>query len=363
MRICRPILALIWGLLLASSAFAQQLTLGRFHSRAVLTHAAGNPARAPLVILIPGSGPNGPEEFMPPSDTVDGKFDSIFAAFSEPLNQAGLHTLAIGKPGVDYFGNCGKDVLPCYYDQKLYNATTWENLIENVQDAVTYARNLPEVDRDRIFLLGHSQGTQVAPDYARRDPRIAGLILLGYEDDDMSTLLNWQISDRLAEDYIERVIDLNHDGYISKAEATKSGSFSWDWAPGQDKVSLQQIETYYQDLPANQALFSSVKNSALYSNGEFTRGPIHDEVTALTQPVYVFTGSVDEQTPPSQALALEKACKAAGKSNCYVQLVPGLCHGFSPPRPPRADPVLDLTIGPVEPSFQKTLLELGKKLF
>jgi dienelactone hydrolase len=52
---------------------------------------------------------------------------------------------------------------------------------ETVDDAVAAAallRKRPEVDGKRVFVLGHSLGAVAAPEVGRRDPALAGLILL-----------------------------------------------------------------------------------------------------------------------------------------------------------------------------------------
>ncbi len=56
-------------------------------------------------------------------------------------------------------------------------------------------------------------------------------------------------------------------------------------------------------------------------------------------------------TPPSEVKSLQDACTAAGKRDCEIHLVPGLGHGMSPPKPPRAQPLLDQTEGPVDAKF------------
>jgi hypothetical protein len=48
---------------------------------------------------------------------------------------------------------------------------------------------------------------------------------------------------------------------------------------------------------------------------------------------------------------LAEACKTVGKQNCQITVVPGLGHGFSVPHPPRGHPLLDLTVGPIDPKF------------
>ena len=75
----------------------------------------------------------------------------------------------------------------------------------------------------------------------------------------------------------------------------------------------------------------------------------------MKQDVYIFTGELDIQTHPREALAVRGECARLKKKNCSVFIVPELGHGFSIPRGPRHHRFLDATIGPIDPKFQNIL--------
>lgn len=56
--------------------------------------------------------------------------------------------------------------------------TVEEEVINDVLAAVSCLQNALEIDRKRIFVLGHSLGGMLAPRVAQKDRRIAGLIIL-----------------------------------------------------------------------------------------------------------------------------------------------------------------------------------------
>lgn len=342
----------------AASATKLKTTVGSFQSRAILTTIDDSKQHA-VVILVPGSGANGPEEQMPSTITLDSLDHSLFEQFSTSFNRADVNTIQLGKPGVEYFS--GWDKTKWFYDNALYQALTWQNLLDNVGKAVDLALTMPGTDPNRIYILGHSEGTQVAVDYSARDPRVKGIILLGYLGSDLATILDWQLYKRDIEFFAATDVDSNHDGFVDKAEATSWPEFEWSWLPDRDKVSYAELEAALRADVGRRNVFDKMQASPLYSNGIFRRGEIHTKAAALKQDVFVFNGSLDMQTPAREALDLEKKCLTVGKKNCVVEIVPGVGHGFSAPRPPKAQPVVDLTVGPASSSFELLLTEFAKR--
>lgn len=335
------------------------IQIGRYHSRGLL--GLKKEGKAPLVILVPGSGPNGPRELIPGSLTVDGKDAAIFHQFAATLNEAGVQTLQLGKPGVE--DRTTFDPKAIFYDLNQYKGLHWSDLLNNLDDAFNFALTQPTVDSQHIWILGHSEGTQVAVEYARANSKVAGVILLGYAGEDISTIVDWQIFRRGIDDFVEPDVDTNHDGIITKDEAAKwQGVFFWDWKEGQQSVTTTEIEAVLRADPERQAAFNAMKSTPLYADGIWNRGPIYGETASLKQPVYVFTGQLDEQTPPDEAMKLDAACKAVQKNDCIVSLIPGVGHGFSPPVPPRSHPFLDMTVGPPSQDFLNTLAGLAIRL-
>jgi pimeloyl-ACP methyl ester carboxylesterase len=346
----------------------EKIQVGKFHSRGLWTKSTTSGKR-PAVILIPGSGPNGPEEMMPPEVTVDRKSHSIFESISQPFFQANWNVLSLGKPGIEFHsGSWAPEKL--FYDKDFYMHIKWGQLIENLDEGLKFLKSQPSVDSKKIFILGHSQGTQVAVEYASHHPDVAGLILIGYSAEDYKTILEWQIFKRPIEHFVATDVDLDHDGFVSRAEAAKwpgplnldDAILEWNFRPGKNKISYAEIEEDLRSKPENQKLIRMLKEAPFLANGLYDRGPLYKMAAQLKMPLYVFTGSLDLLTPPKEALKLQEVCKDVGKKNCEVHIVSGLGHGFSPPRGPRKHPLLDITVGPVEQSFLDLLGSLITRL-
>lgn len=346
-------------LLLSNSSFSsEKIQIGKFKSRAIYNQQVVATCPAPLVIMIPGSGANGPEEMMPSNMTGDGQDHSLFESFSNGLNSGGVSTLALGKPGIEYFNSWDKN--NWFYDQDLYTNLNWQDLVDNLNEAVLYAKQLPCVDTSKIYILGHSEGTQVAPDYATQHPElIKGLILIGFSGENLHTTVDWQLFQELIDSWLSPDVDINHDGFISYEETKNWPEFHWNFKDSTDKVSFDQIESTLRQDSNIQSQFSLLSNKKIWE-GVFDRKPLYEEIASLNQDIFVFTGSLDVQTRPEESLKLKDECSKKNKLNCEISIVEGLGHGMSKPRAPRAQKLLDSTLGPVEQSFIDTLKALAK---
>ncbi len=361
----RPNFFLIAFMLMSSfnSHGSEFLTIGRFKSRAIFNKSQSSVCPAPLIIMIPGSGAHGPEEMMPASVTGNSKDHSIFASFASSFNKNNIGTLALGKPGVEFFKAWDKDQF--FYDRNLYVNLAWRDLLDNLGDAITHAKTLECVDPKKIYILGHSEGTMVASDYAAMNPNnIQGLILIGFSGESLATTVDWQLFKRPIDSFIEPEMDKNHDGYISKDEALLFPlEFAWDYKPGEDRVSLVEIENALRSSPPLLNQYKIFSEAKIW-NGVFLREPLYEQISTLPQPIKIFTytGSLDVQTRPEEALRLKEACLRNHKEHCEVEIIDGLGHAMSKPRSPRAQKLLDSTLGPVDETFLLKLEETSQKI-
>lgn len=347
---------------------AQRVEIGPYASRGLWTPASlEGGSKAPAIVMLPGSGPHGPECMIPGSMTSDGLDHPLLNQLASSFIEAGWNVLTLGKPGIEYFSNW--EPASRYYDENLYMHLRWRDLIDNLSAGVAFLRTQPGVDPNRVYILGHSQGTQVAVDYAQGDEKIRGLILLGYSGEDIHTILEWQLYKRPIEYFFATDVDRNHDGKITRDEAAKWPDplsldgvvFNWQFGVS-ETLSYQTIEEQLRADPQNTDLYELLRKSDFYGNGVFNRGPIYQKTAALKAPVHIYTGALDLLTQPSEALRAVVACQIAGKRDCAATILPGLGHGFSVPRKPRQHPLLDITVGPISPGFLETLKKLAIQL-
>ena len=122
------------------------------------------------VVLVHGSGATDRDETIGPNP--------IFLQLSNALSNAGYAVLRYDKRGVAKSGGAN-------------TAGTREELLDDVTAAYRFAGAQREIDPKRIYLLGHSEGGELVPTVAAREPAVAGIILLA-----PPALPLWQVSMR-----------------------------------------------------------------------------------------------------------------------------------------------------------------------
>ena len=114
---------------------------------------------APLVLMVHGSGP------LDRDENVRGQTLNAFNAIARYLAARGVASLRYDKRG------CGASTGD-------FNATGHHELVDDAACWVDHLREQPECDPALIYVLGHSEGTAIAPQVYLRRPEIAGLVLL-----------------------------------------------------------------------------------------------------------------------------------------------------------------------------------------
>jgi hypothetical protein len=124
-----------------------------------LSWSPQNDAPAPAFVLIGGSGMQDRDETIGPNKTL--------ADIAAALNAAGLTVLRYDKRGV------GKST-----SATPLAAVTRQAYVDDVLAAVAAAKKDPHVDPDRIYLLGHSEGGELAMGAVLAGARARGIVML-----------------------------------------------------------------------------------------------------------------------------------------------------------------------------------------
>ena len=129
-----------------------------------LARKTPNPAdptfKLPAVLLLSGSGPQDRDETL-----GDHK---PFAIWADHLTRLGFVVLRVDDRGV---GNSTGD--PTYLE-----STTTESYVGDAQAAIRFLYTQPMVDTMRIFVIGHSEGANVAVKLANAQTDISGVVSL-----------------------------------------------------------------------------------------------------------------------------------------------------------------------------------------
>lgn len=114
----------------------------------------------PAVVTISGSGPQERDVALP---GIEGY--RLFRQIADTLGRIGIAVLRLDDRGVGESGGT-------------FATATSRDFAKDVAAAVAFLRARPDIDGDRIALIGHSEGGLVAPLVAAEDARLAGIALL-----------------------------------------------------------------------------------------------------------------------------------------------------------------------------------------
>jgi uncharacterized protein len=145
---------------------------GQYKLAATLTIPAGKNEKYPLVVFVHGSGPTDRDS------NAKGMPMNIFKELSEVVAAEGFASIRYDKRGI---GASKGD----YYETGAFD------LIEDAQAVLQFAKNHPDIDSEKLILLGHSEGSILAPFVNERVP-VDGMILLSGTAEPLAETMKWQ---------------------------------------------------------------------------------------------------------------------------------------------------------------------------
>jgi len=176
----------------------------------------------PGVLLITGSGAqdmNSSAIFISIDNATGTKIypPTPFFQIADYLSDRGFVTLRYDKRGV------GEN--HTIVDSNIWGNMTINDLVQDANKALSVLMKQPEVDPNRITVLGHSEGTVLTPRVAIDNPvKVKNIVLLGTVAQNISEILDYQIV-RIPMIYAKQILDKNHSGLLSIQEASKDLTF------------------------------------------------------------------------------------------------------------------------------------------
>ncbi|AMV36973.1 alpha/beta fold hydrolase [Planctomyces sp. SH-PL62] len=244
--------------------------------------------KAPLAILLHGSGPHDRDETIGPN--------APFRDLAHGLASRGMAVLRFEKRT-----HAHKER---YADPKVRDAVAVQDeVVDDALAAVARARSWKGIDPDRIVVLGHSLGGTAAPMVAKQDGRLAGVVLLAASARPAAEMVRDQV------DHIKRVdpdrakaladLDSNLDDRLARM---KSGEAK------DDETLLGVPVRYWKTMDAAH--------------------PDRLLAELPTLPVLVLQGGRDYQVTEADFDLFRRALD--GRPNATLKLYPDLNHGFQP---------------------------------
>lgn len=183
----------------------------------------------PAVLLLGGSGQTDMDGAGP---TPAGW--PVFQNYKEMLDNLVRHGFIVYK-----FNKRGLDTGGKIIDQARSDQRTNAVLVADAAVALRQFLGDPRVDRQKVFILAHSQGALIAAQAAQLFPgQLKGLVLTGAITN-WKTAFDYQLVDRFIE--AANQADLNHDGKLSQPELT--GAVDSDQAVFSNFREVQLLET------------------------------------------------------------------------------------------------------------------------
>ncbi|MGB5980936.1 MAG: alpha/beta hydrolase [Nonlabens sp.] len=269
----------------------------------------------PVAILISGSGPQDRDETI-----YDHK---PFLVLADHLTKNGIAVLRYDDRGVA--GSQGN-----------FPTSTSTDFATDVLAAVNYLAKRGDVDKDKIGLIGHSEGGAIAPMVIAENPEkvaffvsLAGIGVKGSEvlrtqlvrkaelDGVDQEIIKWEA--KMMQDLFE-TLDRYEDGDQEKIETAIRELIERYYDSGSDLQKAKYPKSTHQPLAAQ---FSSGWMAS------FLRYDPTENLKKVTVPTLLLNGSLDYQVIPELNLPpMEKWIKSNGNKDVTVMELEGLNHLF-----------------------------------
>src|SRR5215469_8024915 len=182
-------------------------------TNAQLTYPAVGKGPFPGVLLIHGSGANDKNETLGFVHKNGPKPPTPFWQIAKYLSERGFAVLRYDKRGIG--------VNHTILDSNVWANTTIYDLIQDSKKALNVLIQQPEVDSKRISIIGHSEGTVIAPRVAIDNPtKVKNIVLMGTVAQNLRDIFYHQYVN-LPLEYATQVLDKNHTGSISIQQISK----------------------------------------------------------------------------------------------------------------------------------------------
>lgn len=178
----------------------------------------------PGVLLVHGSGPVDMNETLG-YVRIDKETGSKiypharpFFQIAEYLSERGFAVLQYDKRGV----GANSTIL----DRNVWGNVTFDDLKEDAEKGLDILIRQPEVDANKVTLIGHSEGTMIVPRVAIDKPgKVDNIVLMGAVAQNLREITYFQgVTTPLL--YAQQVLDHNHNGLISVQEASENPVFN-----------------------------------------------------------------------------------------------------------------------------------------
>src|SRR5215203_2794447 len=313
---------------------------GGLKTNAQLTLPAVGNGPFPGVLLVHGSGPVDMNETLSPDSKP-------FWQIAQYLSERGFAVLRYDKRGV----GANSQII----DYDTWGNLTFDNLKNDAEIALGVLTQQPEVDRNKITLIGHSEGTTIVPrividqeeNKGNSTTRIENIVLMASVAQNVVDLLRYQMVD-VSLAYAQQVLDRNNTGSFSIQEAISSDPLFGEPlaalfgrnATGSlniDKQLKPFLERQYENITSAdiRAKCSFQGACPIWLNSHDVLEPNLNIVSNIPNStrVLILHGENDSQAPIQQSFLLEQRLTEVNHPDHTLITYPDLGHVFSSSSP------------------------------
>jgi uncharacterized protein len=307
---------------------------------AQLTFPAVGNGPFPGVLLVHGTGPTDMNETVPQTDAKP------FWQISQYLSERGFAVLRYDKRGV----GANATVI----DANIWGNITFNDLKNDAAKALNVLATQPEVDPNKITLIGHSEGTLIVPrvviDLNNNNntsstgnlTKVANIVLMGVGAQNLIDILHFQVID-ITLTYAHQVLDKNHTGSFSVQQPIEHPQFSQLVATFFSNSTTGYVDIENELRPALEKLFENTTSGDTEAKCDSRTCPIWIRSHAELEPTLDIIGNVsestdilmmngenDSQSTVQQAFLLEQRLTEVNHPDHTLITYPDLGHLFSP---------------------------------
>src|SRR5215217_5566681 len=313
---------------------------GGLKTNAQLTLPAVGNGPFPGVLLVHGSGPVDMNETLSPDSKP-------FWQIAQYLSERGFAVLRYDKRGV----GANSQII----DYDTWGNLTFDNLKNDAEIALGVLTQQPEVDRNKITLIGHSEGTTIVPrividqeeNKGNSTTRIENIVLMASVAQNVVDLLRYQMVE-VSLAYAQQVLDRNNTGSFSIEEAISSdplfgeplAALFGNNATGNldiDKQLKPFLEGQYENITSGDigAKCSFEGACPIWLNSHDNLEPNLGIVSNIpnSTSVLILHGQNDSQAPIQQSFLLEQRLTEVNHPDHTLITYPDLGHVFSSSSP------------------------------
>ena len=254
----------------------------------------------PAVLLLPGSGPVDRDENMP------GLKLDFLKAVAHRLAQAGIGSFRYDKRGVGE-------------SEGLFSQASMTDLLNDARAALEFLKAREEVDPERVFILGHSEGAILGPILAA-EGLVQGVILVA----GTAHPLDWILIEQTR--LINEAMGLPPEQVEERVERSRRfvrfvKETEGDW----EDFTLDQVKEYLPWITPEEFEGRKQGMSLKWWREHFAHDPL-ETIKQVKVPVLIIQGEKDLQVPKGEAELLAQALQEAGNEDVELHIIPDLNH-------------------------------------